>query len=878
MQIAPGVFVAHYEILSHLGKGGMGEVYRAKDTKLSREVAIKILPDEFTRDPERLARFEREARMLAALDHTRIAAIHGFEQVDELRFLVMQLAPGEDLSDRISRQGRIPVDEAIEIAKQIAQALEVAHEQGIVHRDLKPANIKIDDEGNVKILDFGLAKALETEESDDDFSNSPTMVRAATHAGVILGTAAYMSPEQARGKKVDKRADIWAFGVVLWEMLTGDRLFGGDTVSDTLASVLKEEPDWSTLPAETPPAVRRLLARCLAKHPRERLHDIADARLDLEDRSDSEVVQTIGHRQDRPLARALPWLIALLAVAIATWLAVRSPARSVSPSPVVAAIPPPAGMGFLVSRGFALSPDGTKLVFWATGDDGEDRMWLRTLDSEGTRPLAGTTGGSHPFWAPDSRSIGFFSNNKLRTLDLESGVLQTHIDTAQRAGGAWNRNGVIVITGWNGTLSRFRPGDGTVEAVEIAGRETLFPSFLPDGEHFLYLARDYTGQSPTQELKVASLDGSVDKVVLRINSNATYSPSGHLLWWEQGNLKSQPFDPDRLELTGEPKVIVPGVAFDPRVGLAMFSVSETGLLAYRSGGVISGDQLVLVDRNGEDIRTVGPAGNYYSPRLSPDGSRVAVDRSEETNRGDIWIYEVDRGMGMRLTSAARDESDPIWSPDGKQVAFYSLNDQNDGEVHVRSVRGTDAEQTLPIKAPLERLFPTSWSSNGSMIVSSAGGGGDLWLYSLRDQHTEPWANSEFDENLGAFSPAGDLIAYSTNETGQSEVYVETFPARDNRWRISTSGGTRASWSSDGREIYYLASERDLMKVSISRDSEGRPSFGEPERLFRETFKRGAGPQYDTVDGKVFIVNRAVGDDDPTPFTLVVNAFPPLARR
>ncbi|HVT43697.1 MAG TPA: protein kinase [Thermoanaerobaculia bacterium] len=888
MSIVPGRHLAHYEILAPLGKGGMGEVYRARDTKLGREVAIKVLPEEFTLDAERLGRFEREARVLASLDHQHIASIHGFEISDGVRFLVMQLAAGEDLSDRL-RRGPIAVDEAIAIARQIAEALELAHEQGIVHRDLKPANIKIDPDGNVKVLDFGLARALDAEDAEQDFSNSPTMVRAATHAGVILGTAAYMSPEQARGRRVDKRADIWAFGVVLWEMLTGQRLFSGETISDTLAAVLKEEPDLDALPASSPASVRRLIRRCLEKNPRNRLHDIADARIEL---TDAEEPVSSGIEIARPRAargmKALPWVVAIVAIVFGTW-AWLDTGEVTARRRIIAKIPPPPGAGFLVSSGLAISPDGSLVVFGARDAAGTDRLWLQSLDDGTVRPIPGTEKGRYPFWSPDSRALAFFDENHLKRVTLEGGVVETLATVDARPGGTWNSDGVIVFA-FQRTLYRVRAAGGEIQKLPRAeapsgaapaapgDEEYLFPAFLPDGTHFLYLVRDYSDSEAKRELRVGSLEGGLHKVIMRSNSNALHSPSGELLWWQDGNLRAQPFDLDRLELTGESRLVHSGVQFDPRVGLSMFSVAGDGTLVFREGGVVRGDELARIDRSGKDLGAIGPPGNFYHPRLSPDGAQVAVDQSDETNRGDIWIFEVQRGTGTRFTSAPEDESKPVWSPDGRQIAFYSARDVGHGAIHVRSVRRGD-DETLLHSVPGRSIGPLSWSARGAIVMDSSDTGGeeggsyDLGFYSISDQSMQPGLASRFNELNGSFSPDGRFLAFDSDETGRREVYVQGYPDPADRWMISTDGGSGPFWRSDGRELYFLKGESELVAVAVQHSAGGSSlAFGEPVVLFSIDLKKNRSRQIDTVDGRAFVVNRAVGDVDPMPLTLVVSAL------
>jgi Tol biopolymer transport system component len=858
----------------------MGEVWRAEDTNLGREVALKVLPEEVASDPDRLSRFEREARLLASLNHPNIATLFGLEKLSGQHVLVMELVEGEGLDEKIAR-GPLAIDDATTISLQLADALEAAHEQGIVHRDLKPANIRIRPDGTVKVLDFGLAKAWQADDKDDSLSQSPTMTRHATVEGVILGTASYMSPEQARGQSVDKRADIWAFGVVLWQMLTGRRLFDGDTVSDILASVLKEDPDLDALPADTPSPVRRLIRRCLQKDPKNRLHDIADARLELREDTGDDSGRHEAIRPVRPgFARTtLPWLAAAVAVATAVWALIGSSGSEDHRRRVIAKIPPPAGTEFLVSGGLAVSPDGAEVVYGARDSSGNNVLWLQSLEDGTSRPIVGTDGGRHPFWSPDGRSIGFFADSKLKKLSLENGVVEALADASERSGGTWSPRGVIVAVRRDGIIRL--PASGGAEEI-LSGvtednLEYLFPSFLPDGNHFLYLVRNYSSTAEKHELRVGSLDGGPAKVILATNSNGIYSPSGDLLWWQDGHLRAQGFDAERLELMGESRLFQPEVLFDPRIVLGVFSVASDGTLVYRSGGIVAGDQLALVDRDGSDLGAIGDPGNFYHPRLSPDGSMVAVDQSDTTNRGDIWIYDVERGSGTRLTSAPQDESLPIWSPDGRQMAFCSTREIKHIAVHIRSLSGSDDERVL-YGSQSHAAMPWSWSAAGKIVIeySEIDGQdiGDLGVFSMEDEEFSPNITGQFSERHGVISPNGDLIAYDSDETGRPEIYVQTFPDPVDRWRVSTDGGAGPLWRRDGRELYFLTDDSILHAVSVRDTGDGSPiHLGSPEPLFTANFKAGNHRQpYDTIDGRTFLVNRLVGDSESSPLTLVVNAF------
>ncbi|HEX9800222.1 MAG TPA: protein kinase [Thermoanaerobaculia bacterium] len=911
-----GTRFAAYEITAKLGEGGMGEVYRAHDTKLKRDVAIKVLPPEFTADKERLARFEREAQLLAQLHHPNIASIFAMEKWGQAPIssaaadggaqgvsvptfaLVMELVEGPTLAERLEH-GPLPCNESLSISLQIAQALEEAHEKGIIHRDLKPQNIKASMEGKVKVLDFGLAKAMDpaagSAASAADMARSPTLMQSptltavhGTQLGVILGTAAYMAPEQAKGLPIDKRADIWAFGVVLFEMLSGRSLFAGDTVTDTLAGVLKTEIDFSKLPAETPAAIRRLLRRCLERDPKNRLHDIADARIELTDidARDGRPGRVHGAGARRSALAPLPWVLALLGLGFAGWSWLAGREATQAPQPIVASLPPPAGASFLAGSAPAISPDGSSVAFAARDESGVERIWLRSLRDGSARALAGTERGRNPFWSPDSRALGFFDDEHLKRITLGDGVVETYRDTAAgRPGGAWSPQGVIVVAADRGLFrlpvagGDARPlspdgADSTETAASDPVAESLSPAFLPDGKHFLYLARNYADSEAKRELRVGSLDGRPHKTVLRVNSNAVYAPSGELVWWQDGHLRAQPFDLERLELTGAPRLVRSGVAFDPRNGLAMFSIAADGTLVVRQGGVVSGDELALVDRRGADLGTLGPPGNFYVPRLSPDGTLVAVDQSDETNRGDIWIYDVARRTGTRWTSHPEDESDPVWSPDGRQLAFSSLREAAQGAIHVGSLHRSGDEKLLHA-SPDGSLAPLSWSVDGVIVAEQQtfgrlGRAFTLGAYSLTGGTFSPIAAGRFSVKNGSLSPDGRFLAYDTDETGQPEVYVQPFPDASDRWRVSNRGGAGPFWRSDARELFFLNGDSELSAVAVRPSPGSRSlSFGEPEVLFRLRPKDHRDRQVDTVDGRTFVVNRTATGGETEPLTLLI---------
>jgi eukaryotic-like serine/threonine-protein kinase len=644
MTLTSGTRIGSYDIIGAIGAGGMGEVYRAHDLKLGRDVALKVLPEAFARDAERMARFQREAKVLASLDHPNIASIYGLEDSSGTRALVMQLVEGPTLADRIAA-GPIPIDEALRIAKQICEALEYAHERGIVHRDLKPANIKVTNDDAVKVLDFGLAKAIEGDPSSVDISSSPTMSRMATMQGVLLGTAAYMSPEQAKAKPVDRRADIWAFGCVLYEMLMGKMTFHGETVTDTLAAVIRAEPDWSLLPAATPLRIRVLLQRCLQKDPKQRLRDIGDARISLDEVLSGSSEPSPSSAMAAPAAaallwrRALPWgLSALLAAALIAGAIVWRSQRSVEgPGYFSAVLPFPA-------LDVSVAPDGrTVAVVGFSEADRANLLWVYVVGDQQARKLPDTNGARFPFWSPDGKSLAFFADGKLKRLDITGGPVQTICDAASGRGGTWNKDGVIVFTPTGGLLDGLHqvPASGGV-ATRIStpdptrGESTnRWPEFLPDGKHFLYFGGDVagsvTGSAATNAIFVGALGSNEKTFVTKATGNASYAAPGYLLYYRDNTLFAQPFDADNLKLSGDAVALLTDMAYTPRIAHTAFSASGKILVAQRGSGV-SVSQLVWYDRKGNAIGSIGERENVVNVALAPDGKTIAVDRTDPVIR------------------------------------------------------------------------------------------------------------------------------------------------------------------------------------------------------------------------------------------------------
>jgi serine/threonine protein kinase/Tol biopolymer transport system component len=888
-----GVRVGVYEVLELIGTGGMGDVYRARDTKLGRDVALKTLPGLLALDSDRLLRFNREAQVLASLNHPNIAAIYGFEesvpekttpgsgdtepvQTSVVRALVLELVEGITLAERIA-QGPIPVDDAITIARQIAEALAAAHERGIVHRDLKPANIKVRPDGLVKVLDFGLAKALEAAAGVKEFTTPQTSTPAMTEVGVILGTAAYMSPEQATGRRADKRSDVWAFGCVLYEMLTGTRAFGGADVSDTLTAVVRGEPEWNRLPAALPPSARALIEGCLQKDRRQALADISAARFLIGDQlTNAAVSRPISSRLSL-WRRAVPFAAtAAIAAGIATWTA--RPSRSPDAAHTARfAVAAPRGTSFgtreqLISP--AISPDGNRLVFRVLRQ-GEPVLAVRAIDALDARVLTGTEGAQFPFWSPDSRTIAFFARGKLRTIGADRGApIQTICDAAAGAGGTWSREGLIIFAP-GGPAGLFKvPATGgqpsaltTLQKNETSHR---FPQFLPDGRRFLYFA-------PPNTVYLGSTDGRPSVRVLTNDFGARYSPVGFLLFERDGVLLAQRFEADRSLLMGDPVQVGEGLLAFPGSGETPFSISDNDVLVYATNPP-ENVKLAWVDRAGRPIQSVGPFpfGRYADPELSPDGKRVAMENVPAPRtqvapwaNQEVWVFELDSGRSTQLTFDPASDEHPIWSPDGSRLVFLSRRPGAEGLY--QKVASNETPEELLLRG--EGLFPSDWSANG-ILYDSGGPAADLWVLPLAgDRKPYVLVDDPSWQAAARFSPDGRWFAYQSNELGRPEVFVNSFlPSA--KWRISTDGGSLPRWRRDGKELFYLAADGKLMAVGIASDGfKFRPEA--PRQLF-QTGLTGLYPRLRSYGvsphGDRFLISVAE-DPSATPSIIVVSNWP-----
>jgi serine/threonine-protein kinase len=847
LALTPGGHHGSYQVLSALGAGGMGEVYRARDVKLGRDVALKVLPEAFASDKDRLIRLRREAHVLASLNHPQIAAIHGLEEADGVLALVLELVEGETLHQRLSR-GPLPIEETLEVAKQIAEALEYAHEHGVVHRDLKPANVKLTPEGSVKLLDFGLAKAIEgdTQDAGAEASQSPTLSRRMSEAGLILGTAAYMSPEQARGKAVDKRADIWAYGVLLFEMLTGRRLFTGETVSDTLAAVLKSDPDWRSLPAGTPAGIRALLLRCLERDARRRLRDIGEARIAIEqalERPQTEPPSPLPPAPEARWRRAAPWALSgVLAVmlAAALWAPWRTRVPAGRPMRLSVELGSDASLDTAGGAAAVLSPDGGTLVFVArTAASEPSRLYLRRLEDSEARALAGTEGARDPFFSPDGHWIAFFAGGKLKKMALSGGSPVSLCDAPNARGGSWSEDGTIVFAPTPASgLSRISAAGGAPETLttpDVSEGSHRWPQVLPGGKAVLFTSGS-GGNFEEASLVIQPLPGGERKVVLKGGYHGRFVSSGHILYVHEGTLFAVPFDPARLRPIGQPVPAVQEVASYYVSGGAQFSAAR-GTLVWLPGANISTEvPIQWLDREGrlEPLRTA-PA-DFNNIRFSPDGRRIAADIRRGGQR-HVWVYEWERDALSRVTFEG-DNAFPMWTPDGRRIAFRSTAG-GDGILWQRA-DGTGApERLIESRAPR----PTSWHPSGKFLAFNelSPQGRNILVLPLEGDEASGWKpgkasaflSGPFLQRDAEFSPDGRWIAYASNESGRSEVYVRPFPGPGGKWQVSTGGGQHPTWSRSRKELLYMAGEQ-IHVAGYSADADTfhseRPQLWSPARI------------------------------------------------
>ena len=902
MALEVGTRLGHYDVTALIGEGGMGQVYQATDTKLNRQVALKILPEAFATDPDRLARFQREAQVLASLNHPNIAQIHGLEESGDTRALVLELVEGPTLADRIAH-GAIPLDEALPIAKQIAEALEAAHEAGVIHRDLKPANIKVRDDGTVKVLDFGLAKALDTTPQGDP-SLSPTLTAAATQMGVIMGTAAYMSPEQARGKVVDKRADIWALGCVLFEMLSGRPPFTGDTVSETLADVMKSQPPWQTLPASVPASLHGLIRRCLVKEPRQRIRDIGDARLALEGAFETPALEAPATPGVAPPAwrRASPPVLALIMGGLLVSGVVWSLWPPSAPLAVTRfALELPAGTRSQTTSVMAFSRDGRQVVFNTSAG-----LYLRSMDALGARLVPGTEARlANPFFSPDGESIGFFQEGQLKRIAVGGGPPVVIGPAENPFGATWEADGTILVGQATGIL-RVAATGGTPEVVIAANDGELMygPQLLPGGAAVLFSVT--TGLGPWDDAQVVaqSLSTGERTVLVRGGSDARYLPTGHLIYARGDGLFGVAFDADRLTVRGGPVPLVQGV----RRGVgarpsaaANYGVSDEGTLVYvsRSAGETGQppSTLVWVDRAGQETPIPVPPRPYAWPRLSPDGTRVAVSASDlEEN---LWLWDLARATLTRLTFERGPDRAPIWTPDGQRLVFSSLR-AGPPNLYEQAADGTGPATRLT-ESP-NAQYPTGITADGTRVVlyelPQTGGAADLGLLTRpvtrlaagpesgvpdASPSVETLLGTQFAELGGVVSPDGRWLAYQADSSGRFEIYVRPFPnVGDGQHQVSNAGGKHPLWARSGQELFFVAPDGALMTVPVEPRSTTWSAATATKLVEGRYFTDRNTRQYDvSPDGQRFLmIKEGSGTDQATAsasLIVVQNWFEELKR-
>lgn len=827
MSLTPGSFLGHYEIIALLGAGGMGEVWRARDTTLDRDVAIKVLPPAFTSDPERLARFEREAKVLASLNHPHVAAIHGLHEAGGQRFLSMELVPGEDVSQRLAR-GPLPVEEALAVARQVVEALEYAHDRGIVHRDLKPANIRITPDGDVKVLDYGLAKAMVGDPALSGPVSTPTMLptvtSAGTAAGMILGTAAYMSPEQARGRPVDKRADIWAFGCVLWEMLTGRRPFDGETVTDVLAVVLTREPDLGLLPSATPQSVRRLLKRCLDKDARTRLRDIGEGRIALgspgsEETAGAATAATGPMPSTRSRAAWVVGAILALAAGAAFGRLVLAPTPAPTRSFEFEVMAPDHRMEM---GSVALSPDGSMLAFLARNEDGVRMLHVRNMDSIESRVLPGTVGALYPFWSRDGREIGYFAENQLLRIALDAAAPRPVGLVPDPIGGSWGVDDVILVGSASGPIRKLsasggRPPVVVTEVDKEAEDNHAWPAFLPDGKRFVFLSDASSDEG--HRIRLGDVAGGPTKILKKVvRSQPIIDPAGRLLLTEVSQLVAYPFNLESGVL-GEQSVLIAGKVYPMAAHHHASFSAAAGTLAFQTG---SADlEVVLLDFEGRVVRKLTEPDRIGNPAISPDGRRISFEIFNDGAERLVWVQDLERGVRTPVSTRTKAADSSAWSADGETVYFDSnAGESGKWDVYRKAVSG-GAEPVALVSPTRSDITVLDTSADGHWLLTAINVGenrNDLYLHDLTKANGAwvEWCKESFEENFGSFSPDSRWIAYTTDASGRMEVYVAPVDGGPSvrRFQISSGGGLEPRFSPDGKKIFYRSAKDEWMSVDV----------------------------------------------------------------
>ncbi len=876
MALSSGTRLGPYEIQSPLGAGGMGEVYRARDTRLDRTVAVKILPSHLSSNPEAKQRFDREARTISSLSHPNICHLYDVGSQDGTNYLVMEYLEGETLADRL-RKGPLPLEQALKCGIEICEGLEKAHKSGVIHRDLKPGNIMLT-KGGAKLMDFGLAKpALPASPPSSGLTQTiATPQNPLTTEGMLVGTFQYMAPEQLEGREADARSDIFALGAVLYEMVTGRRAFEGKTTASTIAAILAADPPpIATVQPLSPSGLETIVKSCLAKDPDERLQTVHDVKLQL------KWIQESGSSSRLPAAPAahkpsdrVGWLVAgvlllLLAGAVTWWLRVRE-----TPSAMYfnSSVPFPAAS-------VALSPDGRMLALVGYSDQANKNViWVHPVGSRSASVLPGTDGAFYPFWSPDGRSLGFFAEGKLKTIDVASGrSAQVLADAPFGRGGSWGKDGVILFTpdAWSG-LYRLPSSGGTPVLVtkpdpsqgQVSHR---WPVFLPDGRHFLYLGCNFSGRLDKNMIFVGSLDSDEKKVIANASTNAIYADPGYLVYWRDNALVAQRFDLRSYSLAGEPRIVSDAVQYFPQTNFAVFAVAGKTLVAQTSAGrSVSKSQLIWFDRRGKQVGTVGPPDLVANPKLSPDGRRVAVDQTDTDGRHvNVWIHELTSDATARLGFGPWLEQVTVWSPDGKQV-LYTSNEKLFFSLYLKNADGSGSAQNI-MDFGTPQQGPWDWSRDGKFLLVRKEH--ELWYMTMPDRQARPLVQSQWLIRNAQFSPDEKFVAYSSSETGNWEVYVSPFPGFGSKWQVSRGGGEEPRWRSDGKELFYLAPDGMLMAAEIKTNAGFEA--GSPSALFRTHPRQPISAMdffsYDvTADGQKFLVNTKVDTSSSAPLSVILN--------
>lgn len=874
--LAPGTQLGPYEIMASLGAGGMGEVYRARDTRLERTVAIKILPAHLSSDPVRKLRFEREAKAISGLNHPNICGLYDVGHQDGMDYLIMECAEGETLARRLE-DGPLPLEQVLKFGMQIADALDKAHRNRVVHRDLKPNNIMLTPTG-AKLLDFGLAKPTARLVSATTLSDVVAQQTPLTAEGFLVGTFQYMSPEQVEGKELDARSDIFSFGAVLYEALTGRRAFQGNSQFSVASAILEKEPEpISSLQPLTPPAFVHAVRRCLAKNPEERWQTARDLTLELKWIAEG-TAQTVQAAASVPAPRwkweRASWLLAatffLLAMgAGAAWWQVSN--RRPHPMFFQTSVP-------FAANDLALSPDGRTLAMVAYSPQANNYvLWTYEVGGRRGSSIDGTQGASYPFWSPDGKSIGFFADGKLKKVDVAGGQAQVLCDAPNGRGGTWNRHGVIVFTpdGFGGLFRVSSSGGSPVGMTkpDTSRFETShrWAVFLPDGKHFLYLAANFTGQSENSAIFLGSLDSQEKRLLVNTRANAAYADPGYLLYMRDKTLVAQPFDLRRFVLRGEPHALDDEVLYFPQVYRAVFSASTGQVLVTQRTKNASLSQLVWFDRGGKPAGKVGIPGSYDNVRLSPDGRRVATDQTDPDGRHvDIWVHEPARGATTRLTFDPSAHQSPIWSPDGKQILFCS-NRKLGFRLYLKNADGSGSEEEVADLGALSSVNAWDWSRDGNYILVKKAN--ELWYLSGPKRVAKPLLQVKWTVRNAQFSPDGRWVAYASNETGSMEIYVSPFPSWDGKWQVSNAGGEEPRWRDDGRELFYLSAEGKMMAVEVktgtSFETGSRAALFQTQR--RQTVSAQDVFSYDvTRDGQKFLIATRVDEANAAPVSVVLN--------